>query len=437
MLHTTLSSYSKFLSTPNKREMFVRKATKTYELAPIINKAESFSQMMKDVPGSVVLDIYQSLRPSWLKIKQFQVFLCISQQWPWQCKWGRHPLWVTSKETDTKARREALGGLCCSAVTLQWHFTTLHCFLPGLFQQPPNWSLVAGPTHLHPLYHGQCDLSPSFSDQRASSVIWQWLPHSPMSPMCCSQTSIDWLTSPCLLCTVLLMHPSVRSCHLQAMPSAADVRYSPRPPFICSCFFLLFLCLVHSASSWIHLDVISSETLPKYFWIACVSSSAPCNPCHSLFGASGRPTLGAPFALDTTTVGPRSCTNGGTEPLHLSHSLAPLSPTPTPPPPQQTYLELWPQLLFRASLPCPWVLRPSSGSAHLFEPVYFIKLTSFADLMHWELKVFITLLVLKVNFTWVSITDFHWGQGQEAPQFPKLHPGQSPRPRFSNQNSAT
>ena len=80
MLHTTLSSYSKFLSTPNKREMFVRKATKTYELAPIINKAESFSQMMKDVPGSVVLDICQSLHPSWLKIKQFQVFLCISQQ---------------------------------------------------------------------------------------------------------------------------------------------------------------------------------------------------------------------------------------------------------------------------------------------------------------------------------------------------------------------
>lgn len=49
--------------------MFVRKATETYELAPIINKAESFSPVMKDVPGSVVLDICQSLCPSWLKIK--------------------------------------------------------------------------------------------------------------------------------------------------------------------------------------------------------------------------------------------------------------------------------------------------------------------------------------------------------------------------------
>lgn len=43
--------------------MFVRNATKSYEPAPAINKAESFCQMMKDVPGSVVLGIRQSLGP--------------------------------------------------------------------------------------------------------------------------------------------------------------------------------------------------------------------------------------------------------------------------------------------------------------------------------------------------------------------------------------
>ena len=54
--------------------MFVRNAAKTYELAPAINKAESFCQVMKDVSGSVVLDICQSLHPSKVQIKHFQVF---------------------------------------------------------------------------------------------------------------------------------------------------------------------------------------------------------------------------------------------------------------------------------------------------------------------------------------------------------------------------
>lgn len=66
MLHISLLSYSKFLSnssTPEKGETFVRNATKTYELAPTINKAESFCQMMKNMLGSVAVDICQYVCP--------------------------------------------------------------------------------------------------------------------------------------------------------------------------------------------------------------------------------------------------------------------------------------------------------------------------------------------------------------------------------------
>lgn len=67
MRHVTFSYHSKFLSnssTAKKEEMFVRNATKRYELAATINKAESLCQMMKDMPCSVVLGICQSLCPS-------------------------------------------------------------------------------------------------------------------------------------------------------------------------------------------------------------------------------------------------------------------------------------------------------------------------------------------------------------------------------------
>lgn len=67
MRHVTFSYHSNFLSnssTPGKGEMFVRNATKSYELAPTINKAESLCQMIKDMPCSVVLGICQSLCPS-------------------------------------------------------------------------------------------------------------------------------------------------------------------------------------------------------------------------------------------------------------------------------------------------------------------------------------------------------------------------------------
>lgn len=76
MLHITFPHHSKFLSnlsTPEKGKGFVRNAAKSYEPAPAINKAESFCQMMKDMPSSVVRDICQSLCPSKLKIKHFQV----------------------------------------------------------------------------------------------------------------------------------------------------------------------------------------------------------------------------------------------------------------------------------------------------------------------------------------------------------------------------
>lgn len=43
---------------------------------------------------------------------------------------------------------------------------------------------------------------------------------------------------PYLLCTLLLTHPSVPSCHLQATQRTALRRHLPRPPYICSCFFL-------------------------------------------------------------------------------------------------------------------------------------------------------------------------------------------------------
>lgn len=42
-----------------------------------------------------------------------------------------------------------------------------------------------------------------------------------------------------------------------------------------------------------------------------------------------------------------------------------------------------------------------------FEPVYSIKLTLFTDPMLWDLKVFISPVVLKFNFSWVGIIDFH------------------------------
>lgn len=83
MLHITFPHYPKFLSnssTPEKGEVFVRIEAKSYEVAPTINKAESFCQMMNEVPGSVVQGICQSLCPSKLKIKHFQVFPCTSWQ---------------------------------------------------------------------------------------------------------------------------------------------------------------------------------------------------------------------------------------------------------------------------------------------------------------------------------------------------------------------
>lgn len=83
MCSITIPHYSKFLSnfsTPEKVNVFVRNVAKTYKLAPAINKAESFCQVMKDVSGSVVLDICQSLHPSKAQIKHFQVFPCTSQQ---------------------------------------------------------------------------------------------------------------------------------------------------------------------------------------------------------------------------------------------------------------------------------------------------------------------------------------------------------------------
>lgn len=94
------------------------------------------------------------------------------------------------------------------------------------------------------------------------------------TPACCSRISIEQFTSPGLLCATPAHTPKY-----SLLPSAGHAQYhshSPRLPYICSCFFSL--SLVNSASSWIHLDVTSSETLHKHFWIAHGSSSAPYNP---------------------------------------------------------------------------------------------------------------------------------------------------------------
>lgn len=69
----------------------------------------------------------------------------------------------------------------------------------------------------------------SLIKERASSVTQQRPPHPPVG---CLRISGNWFTCPCLLCTLLLIHPSVPSCHLWATPRAADVGHSHRPPFI-------------------------------------------------------------------------------------------------------------------------------------------------------------------------------------------------------------
>ena len=143
---------------------------------------QSFCQMMKDMPGSVVLDICQPLCPSKLKIKHFQVFPCTSQQWPRQHKCERHPTWFIRKEADVgKSMRErAMRSCpCCFFLPLQWHCSDPHCFLPGLFQQSLNWSPTAGLTSLPP--------SIPWTVRAFSIILWsnsflfvilQWLPHA-------------------------------------------------------------------------------------------------------------------------------------------------------------------------------------------------------------------------------------------------------------------
>lgn len=80
-------------------------------MAAVLRKAESFCQMMKDVPGSVVLGTCQPLCPSKLRIK-FSRYFHASQQWPGWQKCDRRPIWFSWKETDTgkslKERAEVL-----------------------------------------------------------------------------------------------------------------------------------------------------------------------------------------------------------------------------------------------------------------------------------------------------------------------------------------
>lgn len=52
-----------------KGEVFVINLAERYELAPTIHKAESSYQMMKNVPGSVVLDYLSVSVPKQMKNK--------------------------------------------------------------------------------------------------------------------------------------------------------------------------------------------------------------------------------------------------------------------------------------------------------------------------------------------------------------------------------
>lgn len=169
MFHITFPHYSKFLSncsTPEKGNVFVRNAAKTYELAPAINKAEIFCQVMKEVPGSVVLDICQSLHPSKVHIKHFQVFPCTSQQWPRQHNCESHPTWFIREEADVGKRVQwrARRSCPCHFLPLQRHCSDPHCFSPGLLHQPPNWSPATSLTHLQPQSPWEHQLSQLFSD---------------------------------------------------------------------------------------------------------------------------------------------------------------------------------------------------------------------------------------------------------------------------------
>lgn len=183
MCSITIPHYSKFLSnfsTPEKVNVFVRNAAKTYKLAPAINKAESFCQVMKDVSGSVVLDICQSLHPSKAQIKHFQVFPCTSQQWPRQHNCESHSTWFTRKKADigTRVQGRARRSCPCHFLPLQRCCSDPHCFLPGLFHQPPDWSPA---TSLTP--------PPASVPVRASAfsvILWlhSFLGNSAMNSLC-------------------------------------------------------------------------------------------------------------------------------------------------------------------------------------------------------------------------------------------------------------
>lgn len=62
------------------------------------------------------------------------------------------------------------------------------------------------------------------------------------TPACCSRISIEQFTSPGLLCATPAYTPKY-----SLLPSAGHAQYnshSPRLPYICSCFFSLFLLLI-------------------------------------------------------------------------------------------------------------------------------------------------------------------------------------------------